>query len=233
MKKKFHFKLSTTQTILLSFFLAILVGSVLLALPISSANGTAVPYIDALFTATTSICVTGLVTLPTVSTWSLFGQVVILILIQIGGLGVVTMDASYQKKPFGGWGELYIMDCPSKDFTDQIENPYGDGILYKTGHTARITPAGNVEFLEHAGRTVMIETVKGRDFVDLHQIEKALCGYEGVSKASAYTYYGEDNAIHIGADICGIRDEDIQAVKEYMAGQIKETWIPERIVCEL
>ena len=95
MKKKFHFKLSTTQTILLSFFLAILVGSVLLALPISSANGTAVPYIDALFTATTSICVTGLVTLPTVSTWSLFGQVVILILIQIGGLGVVTIMSGF------------------------------------------------------------------------------------------------------------------------------------------
>ena len=76
---------------MLSFFWAILVGSVLLALPISSANGGAVPYIDALFTATTSICVTGLVTLPTVSTWSLFGQVVILILIQIGGLGVITI----------------------------------------------------------------------------------------------------------------------------------------------
>lgn len=91
MKKKIHFKLSTTQTIMLSFLVAILIGSVLLALPISSANGKAVPYLDALFTATTSICVTGLVTLPTVSTWSLFGQVVILFLIQIGGLGIITI----------------------------------------------------------------------------------------------------------------------------------------------
>ena len=95
MKKKIHFKLSTTQTIMLSFFLAILVVSVLLALPISSAYGEAVSYIDALFTATTSICVTGLVTLPTVSTWSLFGQVVILILIQIGGLGVITIMSGF------------------------------------------------------------------------------------------------------------------------------------------
>ena len=62
--------LSTTQIILLSFLLTILVGSGLLALPISSANGEAVPYIDALFTATTATCVTGLVTLPTVSAWS-------------------------------------------------------------------------------------------------------------------------------------------------------------------
>ncbi|MDE5938846.1 MAG: potassium transporter KtrB [Lachnospiraceae bacterium] len=91
MKKKLRMNLSTTQTILLSFFLAILVGSALLALPVSSADGTAVPYIDALFTATTSICVTGLVTVPTFSTWSLFGQIVILFLIQIGGLGVVTI----------------------------------------------------------------------------------------------------------------------------------------------
>ena len=85
------FKLSTTHIIMLSFMLAILVGSVLLVLPISSADGYAVPYIDALFTATTSVCVTGLVTVPTVSTWSGFGQVVILILIQIGGLGIITV----------------------------------------------------------------------------------------------------------------------------------------------
>ena len=83
--------LSTTQIILLSFLVTILLGSLLLALPISSADGKAVPYLDALFTATTSTCVTGLVTLPTVSTWSVFGQIVILLLIQIGGLGIITI----------------------------------------------------------------------------------------------------------------------------------------------
>lgn len=84
-------RLSTTQVILLSFLAAIMLGSVLLALPISSRSGEPVPYLDALFTATTSTCVTGLVTLPTVSTWSAFGQIVILLLIQIGGLGVITI----------------------------------------------------------------------------------------------------------------------------------------------
>ena len=83
--------LSTTHIIMLSFLLAILVGSLLLCLPVSSASGEPVPYLDALFTATTATCVTGLVTLPTVTTWSIFGQVVILILIQIGGLGVITI----------------------------------------------------------------------------------------------------------------------------------------------
>lgn len=91
MKKKIRIDLSTTQIIMLSFLLAILAGSFLLALPVSSANGQAMPYIDALFTATTSICVTGLVTVPTFSAWSLFGQIVILFLIQIGGLGIVTI----------------------------------------------------------------------------------------------------------------------------------------------
>ena len=83
--------LSTTQIILLSFLVTILLGSLLLALPISSADGKAVPYLDALFTATTSTCVTGLVTLSTVSTWSVFGQIVILLLIQIGGIGIITI----------------------------------------------------------------------------------------------------------------------------------------------
>lgn len=91
MRKNIHPHFSTTQIILLSFLFAILAGSALLALPVSSADGNAIPYIDALFTATTSICVTGLVTVPTYSAWSPFGQVVILFLIQIGGLGVVTI----------------------------------------------------------------------------------------------------------------------------------------------
>ncbi len=91
MKKTKRFALSTTQMILISFLAVILLGSLLLALPQSSASGKAVPYIDALFTAATATCVTGLVTLPTVSTWSVFGQIVILILIQIGGLGVITV----------------------------------------------------------------------------------------------------------------------------------------------
>jgi trk system potassium uptake protein TrkH len=91
MIKKMKITLSTTQVILLSFLVTILVGSVLLSLPISSAGDKAVPYLDALFTATTSTCVTGLVTLPTVSTWSVFGQIIILLLIQIGGLGIITI----------------------------------------------------------------------------------------------------------------------------------------------
>ncbi len=86
-------RVSTTHIIMLSFLAAILLGSLLLCLPISSADGRATPFVDALFTATTSTCVTGLVVVPTFTAWSIFGQAVILVLIQIGGLGVITVMA--------------------------------------------------------------------------------------------------------------------------------------------
>ncbi|MBQ7088609.1 MAG: potassium transporter KtrB [Clostridia bacterium] len=89
--RKKRIGLSTTQTILLSFLSLILVGSGLLSLPIAAADGRAVPYVDALFTATTATCVTGLVTVTTATAWSVFGQIVILLLIQVGGLGVITV----------------------------------------------------------------------------------------------------------------------------------------------
>lgn len=90
-------RFTATQIILMSFLVAILIGSLLLYLPVSAAEGVTVSYMDALFTATTATCVTGLVTLPTVSTWSVFGQVVILFLIQIGGLGVITVMAGIMR----------------------------------------------------------------------------------------------------------------------------------------
>lgn len=75
--------------------MVILAGALLLTLPISSATGEWTPFVDALFTATTSTCVTGLVVVPTVTAWSTFGHIVILMLIQIGGLGVITVMAGF------------------------------------------------------------------------------------------------------------------------------------------
>ena len=112
MKKKFS--LSTTHMIMLSFLIAILVGSLLLSLPISSASGKAIPYLDALFTATTATCVTGLVTLPTVTTWSMFGHVIILVLIQVGGLGVITIMSAFMillQKRMGINNRLLLQDA--------------------------------------------------------------------------------------------------------------------------
>ena len=88
-KKELLSRFSSVQIIVFGFLLMILTGAILLWLPISASDGTFTSPIDALFTATTSVCVTGLTTVTTAAHWSLFGKIVILILIQLGGLGVV------------------------------------------------------------------------------------------------------------------------------------------------
>ena len=88
-------RLSSFQIIILGFAGVILIGALLLMLPISTTGGNVTPFNETLFTATSAVCVTGLVVQDTGSYWSTFGQAVILALIQIGGLGVVTVAASF------------------------------------------------------------------------------------------------------------------------------------------
>ena len=86
-------KLSSFRIIIMGFLAVILVGALLLSLPVSSAAGQRTPFSDALFTSVSAVCVTGLVVVDTAVYWSVFGQAVILVLIQIGGLGIVTVTA--------------------------------------------------------------------------------------------------------------------------------------------
>lgn len=90
-KKK---KLTSFQVIILGFLGVILLGTFLLMLPISSREEIKTPFFDAWFTSTSAVCVTGLVVHDTAGYWSSFGQFVILLLIQIGGMGVITVAAS-------------------------------------------------------------------------------------------------------------------------------------------
>lgn len=87
-------RLTTFQTITIGFAVVILIGSLLLMLPVSTACGERTSFIDALFTSTSAVCVTGLVIHDTAQYWSMFGQFVIMMLIQIGGMGVITVAAS-------------------------------------------------------------------------------------------------------------------------------------------
>ncbi|MCL2596093.1 MAG: Trk family potassium uptake protein [Paludibacter sp.] len=84
-------KLSYTQIITLVFLVLIIFGGLLLCLPVSAKNGEWTPFINAIFTSTASLCVTGLVVYDTWTHWSLFGQVLILLLIQTGGIGIMTI----------------------------------------------------------------------------------------------------------------------------------------------
>ena len=83
-------RLTTTRIIMLGFLIGALIGAVCLSLPLSAREGVSVDFLDALFVAMSSICVTGLSTVNIGQTFSTFGQVVILLLIQFGGLGIVT-----------------------------------------------------------------------------------------------------------------------------------------------
>ncbi len=99
---------------MLSFLAVILVGTLLLMLPISAKSGKATCFTDALFTATTATCVTGLVVVPTFSHWSIFGQIILILLIQIGGLGVITVMSGFMialQKRIGLGNRLLIQDA--------------------------------------------------------------------------------------------------------------------------
>ena len=111
-------KISPAQWLALSFFTVIMAGSLLLFLPGASANGHT-SYIDCLFVATSATCVTGLVTVDTATNWTLGGQIIILLLIQVGGLGVMAFAVVFamllgQKIQLR---QLHhrILDCKSTD----------------------------------------------------------------------------------------------------------------------
>lgn len=89
-KLKRNLKLNGMQILALGFFVVIFVGGIILSLPISAASGKATNFIDALFISTSAVCVTGLVTLDTGTHWNMFGQIVIMLLIEIGGLGFMS-----------------------------------------------------------------------------------------------------------------------------------------------
>jgi trk system potassium uptake protein TrkH len=92
--EKIRINLKPTQILVMGFALLIIIGSILLNLPIASNDGQSVGLINALFTSTSAVCVTGLVVVNTLQHWTIFGKVVILILIQVGGLGFMTITTT-------------------------------------------------------------------------------------------------------------------------------------------
>lgn len=93
LRKKSHF--SQTRFLVVGFLLIITIGSLLLMTPIASSDRTVTPFLDCLFTSVSATCVTGLVVTDTFTQWSLFGQLVILCMIQIGGLGFITIGVMF------------------------------------------------------------------------------------------------------------------------------------------
>lgn len=119
--KKLFTKFNTAQLLLLSFLLVITIGTLLLLLPISNTNS--ISFLDALFTATSATCVTGLMTLTAANDFTVFGQIIILLLIQIGGLGLmsfVTLMMNLISKNFSLSERMFIKDSLNKDNSSNI-----------------------------------------------------------------------------------------------------------------
>ncbi|HSQ85705.1 MAG TPA: potassium transporter TrkG, partial [Desulfobacterales bacterium] len=103
---------SPARIVFIGFALLILIGTILLMLPVASANEH-IGFVNALFTSTSAVCVTGLTVVDTGSAYSLFGQAVILMLIQFGGLGIMTMSTLFLmlagRRP-GLTGQILVQD---------------------------------------------------------------------------------------------------------------------------
>lgn len=128
MIKKIRKRISPFQIILIGFAAIILIGSGLLCLPFASKNGTWTPFVNALFTSASATCVTGLVAYDTATHWSVFGQIVILLLIQIGGMGVISVAAAFALltgKKIGLFGRNTIKEA--------IAAPAVGGVVKLTG----------------------------------------------------------------------------------------------------
>lgn len=148
-----HRHISSFQVIFLGFFSVILLGALLLSLPISAKSGVHTPFLDALFTATSAVCVTGLVVYDTVSYWSTFGQCVILSLIQIGGMGVMTVAVSVAVL---SGRKIGLMQRSTMQ--EAISAPQIGGIIRMTSFILKGT------FLIEAIGAVLLSTVFCREF---------------------------------------------------------------------
>lgn len=125
-------RLSSSQIIMFGFGLVILLGTAVLMLPVSAQSGQCTPFLDCLFTSTSAVCVTGLVVHDTASYWSAFGQGVILVLIQIGGIGVVTVAAAIT---MASGRRISLMQRST--LQDAVSAPQVGGIVRFTGFILR------------------------------------------------------------------------------------------------
>ena len=175
--------MTSFQVIILSFFCLILVGTFLLMLPISSQARCFTSFPDAMFTAVSATCVTGLVVKDTATYWSLFGQIVILTLIQIGGMGVITIGLAIMRasgKKIGLWQRSTMQES--------ISAPQVGGIVRLTGFILKMSA-----IIELAG-AVLLAPVFIKDF--------------GVPKGIWYAIWHSVSAFcNAGFDLMGVREQ--------------------------
>ncbi|SCX11792.1 trk system potassium uptake protein TrkH [Ruminococcaceae bacterium P7] len=181
-KTKRRKSMSSFQIILLSFFVLIMLGTVLLMLPISSRERVFTPFADALFTATSATCVTGLIVKDTATYWSFFGQAVIITLIQIGGMGVITIGMTVMRASgmkIGLWHRSTMQES--------VSAPTVGGMVRYSGFIIKTTV-----LIELIGAALLFP-VFCRDF--------------GVLKGLWYSFFHSISAFcNAGFDLMGVRE---------------------------
>ncbi len=188
-------RLTSFQIIILGFAGVILVGALILMLPISSKSGTVTPFNEALFTSTSAVCVTGLVVHDTATYWSVFGQTIILIMLQIGGLGVITVAAS-----FALLSGRKITLMQRSTMQEAISAPKVGGIVRLTGFVLKAT------FLFELMGAVAMMPVFIRDF-----------GLKGIWMSIFHSISAFCNA---GFDIMGASDAKYVSLTSYAGNPV-------------
>ncbi len=144
---------------------------------------------------------------------------------------VYILDESYQKKPYGAWGKLYIKDIKPARYNNVVTSSYSEGELYETDIIARILPDGTVDMLENNGRTVITDGIHGIRKFSLKDIENAVASLDGVDSAAAYLYFDpEINEMSIAVDVKADetqKDElNAESIIKHMSDNYDETMVP-------
>ena len=191
-------KITSSQIIVLGFLGAILLGALLLMLPFSTADGKGASFADALFTATSATCVTGLIVQDTATYWSWFGQAIILLMIQIGGMGVVTIAVAIS---VASGKKIGLMQRSTMQ--EAISAPQMGGIVKLTSFILKTTA-----IIEGTGAVIMAPVFikefgfpKGIWYAVFHSIS-AFCnaGFDlmgAKQKYSSLTYFIDNPLINI------------------------------------
>lgn len=102
---------------------------------------------------------------------------------------VYVLDDDLNKKPYGAWGQFYIMNYQPVNYVDVGPYPFGTGVVYQTGIIAGILPDGSIDFMENTVRAVLTDGAHGRRYFDLKKAEEVLKARNEISQVSCYMIY--------------------------------------------
>lgn len=143
---------------------------------------------------------------------------------------IYILDESFRKKPFGAWGELYVMNYETENYKDVVQYPYGTGMLYNTGLVAKINRDGSVDFKHQSGRKVMTDGLRGRKYYDLKRAEEMLNNIDGVKEAECYMVYDKElNEMSLVAEINCSVDMSAESIQESIKSTGEEMLVPKFI----